>query len=293
MSGQASFGFGSRRGVLSRVVLVLGFGRAVLPEAGGKAMRGSRRGVPAATTMGGLVACLAATLIVAGCAAPATTHHNPGTDHGVAGGASPEAGGLREASGGQSITLEVRRDTVSGWNVHVAAEGFRFTPDSVGGAAIPGSGHVRLYLDGERIARLYGPWYHLDARAVPAGTHELKAELVADDHTAWSRDGRPITATTTLGAATPGAAGPKEIRLGVAGGRTVSPLARVEVAKGARIRLIVTSDVPDEVHVHGYDLARPLTPGKAVTLDFTASESGLFEVETHESGLVLTQLAVR
>ncbi|MFF0306109.1 hypothetical protein ACFYSC_01710 [Streptosporangium sp. NPDC004379] len=83
------------------------------------------------------------------------------------------------------------------------------------------------------------------------------------------------------------------VEIRVAGGRVTPPPGRVEAARGQAIRLVVTSDVADELHVHGFDLTRRLEPGRPVTLDVVADRVGLFEVETHESGLVLTQLVIR
>ena len=40
----------------------------------------------------------------------------------------------------------------------------------------------------------------------------------------------------------------------------------------------------DELHVHGYDIEEELPAGKQATIDFTADQTGVFEVETHESG---------
>jgi hypothetical protein len=59
------------------------------------------------------------------------------------------------------------------------------------------------------------------------------------------------------------------------------------------VRIIVTSDKADEAHVHGYDKAIELTPGKPGMVEFTANETGLFEVETHGSHALLFQLVVR
>jgi len=59
------------------------------------------------------------------------------------------------------------------------------------------------------------------------------------------------------------------------------------------VALTVTSDVADAVHVHGYDLQAALPAGKPAHLEFTADQVGLFEVETHETGLQLVQLVVR
>ncbi|WP_420710892.1 hypothetical protein [Streptomyces sp. NRRL S-118] len=63
--------------------------------------------------------------------------------------------------------------------------------------------------------------------------------------------------------------------------------------RGERLALTVTSDRDDTLHVHGYDKEAPLPAGRPTTLTLTADRTGLFAVETHASGLVLVQLAVR
>jgi len=68
---------------------------------------------------------------------------------------------------------------------------------------------------------------------------------------------------------------------------------RVDVATGEVVRLIVTSDVDDELHVHGVDQTAGLVAGEPTTTEFTIDEPGIFEVETHDSGLLLVQLSVR
>jgi hypothetical protein len=104
-------------------------------------------------------------------------------------------------------------------------------------------------------------------------------------------------ATATAAATTPGpAAGTsdaKTIIVRVAGGKVTPRSGRVSVARGERVRLIVTSDVADEVHVHSYDAELRLTAGKPGRLEFIADKSGLFDVETHETKLILFQLLVR
>ena len=75
---------------------------------------------------------------------------------------------------------------------------------------------------------------------------------------------------------------------------TVSPApTRIDVARGQTVRITVTSDVVDMVHVHGYDRSVSLQPGVAGTLEFVADLDGLYDVETHEQDLQLFQLVVR
>lgn len=81
------------------------------------------------------------------------------------------------------------------------------------------------------------------------------------------------------------------IEVQVANGRvTPSPDRRVNLVQGQPVRIVVTSDVADQVHVHGYDLEAEVGAGESVTLDFVADQTGQFEVELHEldPGLLFT-----
>ncbi|MFI8514419.1 hypothetical protein ACIGHB_25160 [Streptomyces sp. NPDC085460] len=278
------------------------------------------------------VAVAAVLLLAAGCGGRATTHHKPGTSHEQDAGSHGTVLAARDASGHRlrelpaadapSVRAEARPDSEGGWNVHLTVERFRFTPESTGGAALTGRGHARLLVDGRETARAYGPWFHL-----PSGARTLTVRLHADDHTVWAVAGKPVQTTLALtpvpspsasltptAAPTPPSTAPStppatpsstsnpapdpapagrtlDIRVS---GSTVTPApSRVEVKKGERVTLRVTSDRADTLHVHGYDREATLTPGTPGTLTLTADRTGLFEVETHESGLVLTQLVVR
>ncbi len=65
-----------------------------------------------------------------------------------------------------------------------------------------------------------------------------------------------------------------------------------KVTKGDKVRIEVTSDKADELHVHGYEKTADLKPGQTAVVEFTADQSGRFEVETHDSGLLLFNLEV-
>ena len=59
------------------------------------------------------------------------------------------------------------------------------------------------------------------------------------------------------------------------------------------MRLVVTSDVADEVHVHGYDEKAAVPANGTVELSFTADIPGVFEVELEQRGRRLLTLEVR
>ena len=54
---------------------------------------------------------------------------------------------------------------------------------------------------------------------------------------------------------------------------------RKQVAKGSTVTLQVTSDIVDEVHLHGYDKAVNTVANQPVQIVFKADASGVFEVE--------------
>ena len=62
--------------------------------------------------------------------------------------------------------------------------------------------------------------------------------------------------------------------------------------QGERVRFRVRTDGPEEIHVHGYDIERPVPAGETVTVAFEASIAGIFEVELHGSGAPLGRLRI-
>ena len=88
-------------------------------------------------------------------------------------------------------------------------------------------------------------------------------------------------------------AGVRVVEVEIAEGRVSTDDDRVEVRSGDTVRIVVTSDVDDEVHVHGVEQTAALVAGETATVEFTVDEAGLFEVETHEGDLLLFQLLVQ
>jgi hypothetical protein len=85
----------------------------------------------------------------------------------------------------------------------------------------------------------------------------------------------------------------KTIKVAVEGGKVVPSAHREKVPEGDTVRLVVTTDTADEIHVHGYDLMKDVAAGKTGTLEFVADQSGVFEVELEAAALQLLQLEVR
>lgn len=126
------------------------------------------------------------------------------------------------------------------------------------------------------------------------------AVLVLVTGCAGSDPDEPDVAAPGPTSAAPAASGPAPsptpsgtvVEVTYQGGEVTGAGARVPVKLGDQVVLRFTSDVVEEIHVHGYDLYVDLTPGKTEELSFTASIPGSFEVELHEAGRPLYQLRV-
>lgn len=66
----------------------------------------------------------------------------------------------------------------------------------------------------------------------------------------------------------------------------------VVVERGTEIEIVVTADVTDEVHVHGYEHFADVSPGTAAVISFVADLPGIYEVELEGSGLTILELEV-
>jgi hypothetical protein len=85
---------------------------------------------------------------------------------------------------------------------------------------------------------------------------------------------------------------PDATTIEVEGGAPVGGVADIEVQRGDRVRLVVRSDVAEEVHVHGYDLFADVAPGRPAELRFTADVEGVYEVELEQSHTEIAGLTV-
>ncbi len=105
-------------------------------------------------------------------------------------------------------------------------------------------------------------------------------------------DGSSAPSSSSAAASAPASAAGQRIEVQVTGGQASGDTGRVPVAAGEHVTLVITSDVADEVHVHGYDLEAELSPGQPAELTFDATIPGVFEVELHEAGTLLLSLQV-
>ena len=77
----------------------------------------------------------------------------------------------------------------------------------------------------------------------------------------------------------------------VSAGSVVSGVERVQVSEAQDVTIQVTTDVADELHIHGLDLFFDLVPG-VNTVTFQPDARGIFEAELEGAGLLLFELQV-
>lgn len=120
----------------------------------------------------------------------ATAHHGGAHDHEI-----PHS--VPDGPDAPAVETRLMPDAVSGWNLYLATENFSFAPEKAGLKHVAGEGHAHVYLDGRKIARLYGPWMHLPALA--AGT-TVDVTLNANDHRPLAVGKTPVAARIRVAA---------------------------------------------------------------------------------------------
>jgi hypothetical protein len=101
-----------------------------------------------------------------------------------------------------------------------------------------------------------------------------------------------VTATSQTTETTTPPEGPTIVRIAVVGGTPEGGIVRETVDKGERVVLVATSDVADEIHIHGYDVSREVVAGGTARLAFDATIPGRFEVELESRGVQIAEITV-
>jgi FtsP/CotA-like multicopper oxidase with cupredoxin domain len=79
----------------------------------------------------------------------------------------------------------------------------------------------------------------------------------------------------------PADSAPPVARISVKAGVLVGDAQTIRVAKNDIVRIVVSSDVPDQIHLHGYDIEKEAAPGKPARFRFKADAEGAFVLESH------------
>ena len=75
-------------------------------------------------------------------------------------------------------------------------------------------------------------------------------------------------------------------------GEPVGGTKKIDAHTGEKVKISVSSDGEQELHLHGYDITRQVAPGEPAEFDFKADAEGVFELEIHGSGTVVANVTV-
>ena len=101
---------------------------------------------------------------------------------------------VSEAPVGVSITAEV--DAQGTVDVEIDVEGMRFAPESVDQEHREGAGHAHIYVDGEKLGRVFESSYRIEN--LSPGDHEIRVSLNTNDHRELVYDGQVAEDTVTV-----------------------------------------------------------------------------------------------
>jgi co-chaperonin GroES (HSP10) len=85
---------------------------------------------------------------------------------------------------------------------------------------------------------------------------------------------------------------PTATQIKVVNGKPDGGIKEIDVNKGDQVRFTISSDVSDEIHVHGYDFMKDVKAGGKVTFSFPAKIDGEFVVELEGRGEQIASLVV-
>jgi len=180
-----------------------------------------------------------------------------------------------------TLDVVVHKDPKSGYNLELVTTNFVFAPQDASTEAVMGEGHAHVYVDGTKINRVYGHWYHLPTVG-GVGEHEVRVELSANNHSAYAKDGVIIDVTKAI-VVEPDAsfdAGKAQEHTVAVTERSLSPKV-VTVTQGDSVRLVVTTDEAGEFHVAGYEIEKDMDIEGEITIEFVADKAGRYNLELH------------
>jgi FtsP/CotA-like multicopper oxidase with cupredoxin domain len=74
---------------------------------------------------------------------------------------------------------------------------------------------------------------------------------------------------------------PEVTRMRLRGGEVVGGPPTIEAERGDTVRIVIATDAPDELHLHGYDIEMEAAPGRPARFRFKANAEGEFVLESH------------
>lgn len=125
------------------------------------------------------------------------SHHAAGMAHGASDHAAMHDTPVDvPAADAPQVAIAITPDPMAGYNLHIMTENFTFSPQNASRTNVTGEGHAHVYINGQKLGRVYGPWMHLDG--LPKGEVEIEVSLNTNDHSPLAVNGTPIAASQTI-----------------------------------------------------------------------------------------------
>ncbi len=93
------------------------------------------------------------------------------------------------------VWMDINPDLKDGYNIHFVTTNFKFAPEKISSMHVMGEGNINLYINGEKVARVYSEWFHIN---LEPGTYEIMATLNSNELSEYCIRGKPISATEIL-----------------------------------------------------------------------------------------------
>lgn len=113
-----------------------------------------------------------------------------------------------EDSPAPALSLKLYKDALSGFNLEILTERYSLVPPprvefSMTALMVPSmdsntgfvEGHAHLYVNGEKVQRVYGHELHLPAALFRPGVNQITVTINNHGHMYWTVDGRQVLAT--------------------------------------------------------------------------------------------------
>ena len=93
-------------------------------------------------------------------------------------------------NGGMSVKISIEKDAMSGVNIRLETNEFKFTPQNVNKAHIDGEGHAHLYINSKKWGRVYSNYIHISK--LNAGENIFEVTLNSNTHEDYFFNGTQI-----------------------------------------------------------------------------------------------------
>lgn len=103
--------------------------------------------------------------------------------------------GMLDVSGEEdipSVKVSITGDAMNGFDLYLETENFVFSPENANGDHVSGEGHAHLYINNEKVTRIYGQWHHIHPHHMMNESNEVCVRLSTNDHRHYALGGNMI-----------------------------------------------------------------------------------------------------